>query len=348
MSSQPITIRHWPDRLAQEAEQADSALRWPEQSWNSLLQSGAARWSIPNAYGGVGLSQQEQLQHLEAVSTACLTTAFIFCQREAAIRHVIRGPAHLKEKYLPELAAGKSFITIGLSQLTTSRQHTAPSLRASRISEGRFLLDGEIPWVTGAPQAAAVVIGAILDSNEQALFLLPTDTPGVSVGPPLNLAALLGSQTCSIHCANVEVDSDLLLAGPKELVLGGGGGGGLETSCLAIGLSGAAIQYLREESASRTELVSIVEKLAFEITRLRTKMKALASDPSPDEILSLRADCTLLAIRSTQAALLFAKGKGFVKPHPVERWARQALFFLVWSCPRSVTEQVATGLLLPS
>jgi len=41
-------------------------------------------------------------------------------------------------------------------------------------------------------------------------------------------------------------------------------------------------------------------------------------------------------------ALTVAKGTGFVAPHPVQRWVRQALFFLVWSCPRSVAE----GLLL--
>ena len=33
-----------------------------------------------------------------------------------------------------------------------------------------------------------------------------------------------------------------------------------------------------------------------------------------------------------------AKGAGFVRPHPAQRWARQALFFLVWSCPRPAAE----------
>ena len=33
-----------------------------------------------------------------------------------------------------------------------------------------------------------------------------------------------------------------------------------------------------------------------------------------------------------------AKGVGFVHPHPAQRWARQALFFLVWSCPRPAAE----------
>ena len=50
--------------------------------------------------------------------------------------------------------------------------------------------------------------------------------------------------------------------------------------------------------------------------------------------------CTRLALRATQAALLAAKGTGFVAPHPAQRWARQALFFLVWSCPRPVAEGV--------
>jgi butyryl-CoA dehydrogenase len=341
----PLALAELTELLSRSADRADEDIDWPTDSWNTLMAAGAGRWSIPRAFGGDDRSQAEQLSYSEDISAACLTTAFIFSQREAAIRHLLRGPEHLKDQYLPDLADGRSFITIGLSQLTTSRQHTAPSLRASRISEDRFLLDGEIPWVTGATQAAAVVIGATLDSNEQALFLLPTKTPGVSVGPPLHLAALSGSQTCSIHCARVEATREMLLAGPKELVLGGGGGGGLETSCLAIGLSRAAISYLRDESTSRSELVPIVEMLTLEQTRLRMQMFESAHHPLPDEILSLRTKCTLLALRSTQAAQLFAKGKGFVKPHPVQRLARQALFFLVWSCPRSVTEHVANGLM---
>jgi hypothetical protein len=41
-------------------------------------------------------------------------------------------------------------------------------------------------------------------------------------------------------------------------------------------------------------------------------------------------------LRATQAALAAAKGTGFVVGHPAGRWCREALFFLVWSCPRPV------------
>jgi alkylation response protein AidB-like acyl-CoA dehydrogenase len=53
---------------------------------------------------------------------------------------------------------------------------------------------------------------------------------------------------------------------------------------------------------------------------------------------TLRARANSLVLRATQAALTAAKGTGFLKEHPAQRWARQALFFLVWSCPRPAAE----------
>ena len=70
-------------------------------------------------------------------------------------------------------------------------------------------------------------------------------------------------------------------------------------------------------------------------TRKRLHELTLPSQ-SPDETLALRVEVTRLALRASQLALLAAKGSGFVAPHPAQRWARQALFFLVWSCPQPV------------
>ena len=52
----------------------------------------------------------------------------------------------------------------------------------------------------------------------------------------------------------------------------------------------------------------------------------------------LRANANSLVMRCTQAAMIAAKGAGFVKGHPVGRWCSEALFFLVWSCPQTVAE----------
>ena len=67
---------------------------------------------------------------------------------------------------------------------------------------------------------------------------------------------------------------------------------------------------------------------------LAEQMYGLAGDTaSAESTQSLCAQANALVLRSTQAALAVSKGSGFVRQHPARRWARQALFFLVWSCP---------------
>jgi alkylation response protein AidB-like acyl-CoA dehydrogenase len=199
-----------------------------------------------------------------------------------------------------------------------------------------LIFDGVIPWVTGASQAHCLVIGASLEDNRQVLAVLPTDTPGVRVGPPLDLMALRGSLTAEVHCDNVRLERRYVLAGPAENVMQGdrGGAGGLQTSCLAIGLAGAAIEYLQQETRSRASLSAGTERLEASQQRLRQEMYRLAREgATPEETNQLRAQANTLVLQATQAALIASKGTGFVKPHPAQRWARQALFFLVWSCP---------------
>jgi alkylation response protein AidB-like acyl-CoA dehydrogenase len=233
------------------------------------------------------------------------------------------------------LCSGEWFSTVGLSQLTTSRQHGRPVFSACEDGDD-FVFDGMIPWVTGAAQAQVLVIGASLDDGRQVLAALPTSTPGVRVGPPLDLLALHGSMTAEVYCHNVRLQRRWLLAGPVEKVMQGdrGGSGGLQTSCLALGLAGAAINFLQDECKARPGLLAGTERLENSRQRLRQVMYRLVQQgPTPDAMNELRAQANTLALQATQASLIASKGSGFVHPHPAQRWARQALFFLVWSCP---------------
>jgi butyryl-CoA dehydrogenase len=334
------------EQLTAGADAADRANVWPTSSWSALRDNGFLRSSIPAEYGGAGLSAVEQLRESEAIAGCCLTTAFILSQREAAVRRVLNGPAILKDHYLPRSAAGEEIITIGLSQLTTSRQHGRPALVAVPLGNGDYRLDGEIPWVTAADRAAAIVGGAVDEAGSQLLFMLPTDRPGVAIEPPLDLAALAGSRTSLVKCREVLLRADEILTAPSDRILGAAGGGGLETSCLALGLAGAALDFLRSESRRRVEVGESLQALSPVHDSLRQRLhEAAEAAPNLERALQIRSDCTLFTLRVTQLALLTAKGTGFVAPHPAQRWARQAHFFLVWSCPRSVADEVRGHLL---
>jgi butyryl-CoA dehydrogenase len=327
------------------AEAADQLFDWPEQSWKQLTSLGVLSSSIPESFGGNPLHYAELLQQSELLGKHCLTTSFILSQREAGVRRILVGPAHLQKQFLPGLASGELFVTVGMSQLTTSRQHQKPSLHVELLLEGDYQLDGEVPWVTAADHADAIVIGGTLDDGRQVLFLIPRGWPGLTIDPPMNLIVLRGSRTTTMRCDRLRIGSEWLLNGPAEFVLGKVGGGGLETSMLALGLTSAVVDYLRKEAVNRSEVEPILGEVLSEYQRIRSGITSILDRQSddPSETLTIRARSTVLVIRTTQIALTLAKGAGLIHPHPVQRWVRQANFFLVWSCPRIVSDAVLTA-----
>ena len=106
------------------------------------------------------------------------------------------------------------------------------------------------------------------------------------------------------------------------------------------------MKFIQLESATRPDLANAAKSFADAIQKARETLYALADvESAPERTLALRVESTKLALRATQAALMVAKGAGFLVPHPTQLWARQAMFFLVWSCPRPVTEGVLEDLL---
>jgi alkylation response protein AidB-like acyl-CoA dehydrogenase len=142
-----------------------------------------------------------------------------------------------------------------------------------------------------------------------------------------------------LECHEVHIGKEWLLDGPSENVIAGRSGtktGGLQTSALAIGLSAAAIDFLKRECQQRSELSGPTESLRSEHAACEADLLALAGGATTCSSEELRARANSLALRATQAALAAAKGAGYVAGHPAGRWCREAMFFLVWSCPQPV------------
>ena len=73
-----------------------------------------------------------------------------------------------------------------------------------------------------------------------------------------------------------------------------------------------------------------------EYAELEADLLALAEGNEPCKPDDLRSRANSHVLRATQAALAAAKGTGYIQGHPTGRWCREALFFLVWSCPQNV------------
>ncbi len=331
-------------QLNTAASELDGNESWPRKQLSWCSESGVYRWFIDPAYGGWGWTDSEIVEGYLALSQNCLTTAFVLTQWQAACRRIAASTnASLREELLPKMAAGETFATVAISHLTTSRQHLGkPVLTAERRPDGSLLLNGFSAWVTGGAYADWIVVGATQGDGNQVLAVVPRLTPGVTTYLGQRLVALTSSCTDRILLENVVVPADRVIGGPSPNILqsgAGSGAGGLQTSTLAVGLSMAAARYLMIQAEQRKGLMPTATAIDHECQQLKSSLIDIARGAAAASAVSeLRRKANLLVLRATQAALAVAKGAGFAADHPVGRWAREALFFLVWSCPQPVVD----------
>jgi alkylation response protein AidB-like acyl-CoA dehydrogenase len=327
-------------RLAEQADALDSTGDWPAEQLELCRRHGLFGWFVPPEWGGQGWDEERLLRAFMQLGGACLATAFVLTQPLGACRRIAASDNdELKARLLPSLAEGDKLASVGISHLTTSRRHLARPMMTARETSGGFVLDGTIPWVTGGPHADYIVTGAACDDGRQILAVLPTDLPGVTPQAPARLVGLSSTHTGEVCCRAVELGAEWLLAGPVENVLAqgkGAGTAGLLTSALAMGLAGAAIEFLQREAAQRPDLAPAATNLQASQTEIESELLTLAAGLPACTAEELRSRANSLVLRSSQAALTAAKGSGYVLGHPAGRWCREALFFLVWSCPQPV------------
>lgn len=328
-------------QLSASAGQWKGVSHWPAESLKRCGDAGVFRWFVPTKQGGFGWNDRDQTEGYLKLAEVDLVTTFVITQYMGAIRRIAASEnQQVAQGWLDRLMNGDQFATVGISHLTTSRRHLKePALKAVE-DNGGYRLFGMSPWVTGGAYADLLVVGATLDDGRQVLVAVPGDAEGVQAKQGCELVALSASCTDQVLFDQVWVDPSMILGGPMENVLSSGVGarpGGLQTSTLAVGLSMAAAKYLEGESAARNDLAEPAARLTAEINSLRDRLLSACDGPTAVDASQIRADANRLVLRSTQAALMAAKGAGFVQGHPVGRWCQQALFFLVWSCPQPIS-----------
>lgn len=321
---------------------------WPTDRLNCLREAGVFRWGLPTEFGGVPVEPADLLEGYLNLAQVCLTTAFILTQRDAACHRIAASPnVELRQRLLPDHCVGRAMATVGISHLSTSRQHwSKPSVVANQTADG-FELSGEAPWVTGAGHADLLVTGATLESGDQVLFAIPTERRGLNIGRPMALLALNAAETGTVMLDRVLVSTDEVICGPFPNVMKigpTGGTGSLTTTAVAIGAAGRTLDCLNQELSGRSDVAAVVQPLACEHAALKLELLQAARE-TPDATAlrtiaeSMRFQANSMAMRLAQAYICCAKGAGFVTGHPAGQSLREAAFFQVWSCPPGVTSR---------
>jgi hypothetical protein len=112
---------------------------------------------------------------------------------------------------------------------------------------------------------------------------------------------------------------------------GAGGGPDFEPQRASVGRDG-------EPQRASVGPVGMQEPAASAVGSQAPSNKEKRAGVGPVDKNELRSRANSLVLRATQASLVAAKGAGYLSGHPAGRWCREALFFLVWSCPQPVQD----------
>ena len=337
----PMTLDVALEQIAADAQEHDQRQRWPEIDLRRLQACGATRWSVPRAFGGDELPSLELHLNYERLAAASVATALILTQRDAAVGLVDANvDAPKRSNVLQRLAKDQVWMTVGIAQLTTSRQGGPPALRAERV-DGGYILNGLIPWCTGGGWASLVVAGATLDDGRQLLFLMRVELPGIEYGPAMSMVALSQTLTRPIRLKSVFIEDRWVLRPPAPNALAGRRNGlTLGQTFIATGLCQAALDLIAKHDSDAGR--GAHARFSEQVEAVRTEVHALCQPGREADAAAanarLRGTCNDLALRVTHAAVALYKGTALLADHPAQRLAREAMFLLVWSCPNPVID----------
>ena len=169
-------------------------------------------------YGCPGRSSVEYglaAMELEAGDSGLRT--FVSVQGSLAMSSIHKwGSEEQKNRYLPEMAAGRLIGCFGLTEPTAGSDPSSMATTARRDHTGGWILEGSKRWIGLASVAQIAIIWAMTDEGVRG-FIVPTDTPGFTATPIEAKLSMRASIQCDILLDDVRLPDTALLPGARGL-----------------------------------------------------------------------------------------------------------------------------------
>jgi alkylation response protein AidB-like acyl-CoA dehydrogenase len=167
-----------------ESEFAERAGTWqgakPWENLELLADRGYLGVSLPEAYGGGGMSEFDAILLQETVGRVCPDTAYALPDMGAPRAVAMFGSDAVKERYLPPVCAGEDHVAIAISEPEAGSDVPSMKTRVEEV-DSDLVLNGEKIWVSGVDEASAAVVWARFPEGLGTL-VLDLDAPGVEIG----------------------------------------------------------------------------------------------------------------------------------------------------------------------
>jgi len=333
---------------------------------------------VPEEYGGLALDKVTSLIVSERMSkSASFGAAFGGQANLTVLPLILFGTAAQKQKYLPKVLTGELVGAYCLSETGSGSDALGAKTKATRQSDGSFVLNGEKMWITNGGFADLFIVFAKVDGEHFSSFIVERAFGGLTNGKEEHKMGLNGSSTTAIILQDVKVPAENLLGeigkGHKvafnvlnfgRFKLGGMCAGGARN---AIGESAkyaaqrkqfgqpiasfGAIKHKLGEMIARTyALESLLYRTAGMIDERIGDAKDGATAAAVLEEYAVEASIAKVAGSETLNYVLDENiqihgGNGFVRDYPAERHYRDARVNRIFEGTNEINRLIIPGML---
>jgi acyl-CoA dehydrogenase len=352
------------ERLVPAEQKMAEEAKLPDDILQEMKALGLFGLTIPEEYGGLGLTMEEEI--LVAIALGRTSPAFrsIIGTNNgigsAAI--VFNGTEAQKQKYLPKYARGEWISCFCLTEPDAGSD--AAALKTSARREGDvYILNGTKRFITNAAVADTFNVMArtnpeIKGSRGISSFIVDKGTPGISTAPIDKKMGQAGSLTCDVIFEDCPVPVENLVGGEGEgfitamKVLDRGR---LHISGVSVGVAERlikdALEYAMQRKQfgkpiaeqqliqamladSRTESFA-AKCMTLETARMRDEGKNVSTETSACKLFS-----TEMVGRVADRAVQIHGGAGYMSEYSVERFYRDVRLFRLYEGTSQIQQLV--------
>jgi len=366
------TVRRYVrERLVPLEEQVAEEDLIPEEVVNEMKEMGLFGLSIPEEFGGIGLSMTEEVAIIQEMGYTSPVFRSMFGTNVGIGSQgiIIDGTEAQKDKYLPLLASGELIGSFALTEPDAGSD--AGSVRTTASLEGdEYVINGTKRFITNASRAGVFTVMARTGTREEgsrgvSAFLVDADLPGITLGKHDKKMGQKGSHTCDVIFENVRV--------PKDALIGGVEGQGFKTamkvldrgrlhiSALSVGtakrLIDECVLYTSERKQFGTEICNfqlvqaMLSDSQTEYYAGKCMVEETARSYDKKEKVSLNAAscklfCTEMVGRVADRAVQLHGGSGYISEFCVERFYRDVRLFRLYEGTSQIQQLVIAKQLL--
>lgn len=189
----------------------------PVEITDQMRELGMFGLSIPEEYGGLGLTLEEEVNvvfelcHASPVYRSLIGTNVGI----GSLGIIISGTKEQKQKYLPKLASGEVIASFALTEPEAGSD--AASIRTTAHRDGdSFVLNGTKRFITNAPEAGLFTVFARTNMERKrahgvSAFLVEKSSQGLSLGKNEKKMGQQGGHVCDVIFEDCRIPLDALL-----------------------------------------------------------------------------------------------------------------------------------------